>query len=605
MKDGVNIAINRLLLAAATIGALASCGGSSDTPIIQSQSAPAIEAARVVDANSLLNWAEIAYSSLFPSHQPNVILEPFTYRYYPETQNYVGLAGNRVYVLGPLSGGSLLDVGRADDFFCNVYPSSCLTPTITSIRESQTTELRDLARGQQTYSSRLTFSGKLSNALAPNLRIRIADGDLRLLGYAQMSTTLDWSFATSEYLALGRHSFSAVVVDQADTVVESSQTWDIDILSRTPTRDFRSIAVSSGLSCAINPQKSLTCWPANSDFEPNIIPNTEDAAAVAIAPNAGHACIVVLNGTVRCWGGNGVGQLGSAGPSVMVPKSVPDLANVVDVVTGSNNTCALRVDGKVFCWGQMVYFDLYREGNATFNTLVAYGDFLLSVPTEIPGLTDVVQLSAAYNRICALRRNGVVTCFGGTPTTFPYSPSEVANFVGKLKLYDVPGMRGIRSMSVGTRQVCGIVITGEVICWGINDFGSLGAPIRDEPYLTAVRVEGVTDAIGITSGEHTCVVTASRLTKCWGDHEQIYNGWLDSVAVDAMSSGGSAVEVPLLQGMVILARSDTSFYTLCGQHENGHIMCWGYSLSGDLGVKFLQKSPNGDYNFPPTQVLGL
>jgi phosphatidylethanolamine-binding protein (PEBP) family uncharacterized protein len=115
--------------------ALQACSGSADGPPAARMAATARAAsvATVPDATALMNWAEAAYPSLFPGPQPdNTSVAPYTYRYYPQTGNYLGVAGSDVYVLGPVaslvapaSGGGLYKVGVLADFACNVYPASC------------------------------------------------------------------------------------------------------------------------------------------------------------------------------------------------------------------------------------------------------------------------------------------------------------------------------------------------------------------------------------------------------------------------------------------------------------------------------------------------
>ncbi len=54
------------------------------------------------DTETLLNWAENTYPAIFPSRQATQNIEPWLYRYYPETGIYVGVnkSDNNVYVLG-------------------------------------------------------------------------------------------------------------------------------------------------------------------------------------------------------------------------------------------------------------------------------------------------------------------------------------------------------------------------------------------------------------------------------------------------------------------------------------------------------------------------
>jgi uncharacterized protein (DUF1800 family) len=77
---------------------------------------------RLPDVQTLLDWAEGQYPQLFPTHEGNRDLSPYVYRFYPDSGNYVGVAGRDVYVLGPASNGVLLRVGALDDFAALVHP---------------------------------------------------------------------------------------------------------------------------------------------------------------------------------------------------------------------------------------------------------------------------------------------------------------------------------------------------------------------------------------------------------------------------------------------------------------------------------------------------
>lgn len=54
------------------------------------------------DTEKLLNWAENTYPDFFPNHQVTQSIEPWLYRYYPDTGIYAGVnkSDNSVYVLG-------------------------------------------------------------------------------------------------------------------------------------------------------------------------------------------------------------------------------------------------------------------------------------------------------------------------------------------------------------------------------------------------------------------------------------------------------------------------------------------------------------------------
>ena len=91
-------------------------------------------AGRHLQTTELFNFAERQYASLFPSHESNLVSSPYTYRFYPGSGNYVGVAGGTVYLLGPASGGAVQPVGAVDDFYCAVVPQEC-TKGPASVRD--------------------------------------------------------------------------------------------------------------------------------------------------------------------------------------------------------------------------------------------------------------------------------------------------------------------------------------------------------------------------------------------------------------------------------------------------------------------------------------
>ncbi len=73
------------------------------------------------DAAALFDWAESIHAKFFPEPQADRFEPPYVYRFYPSTGNYVGVAGDDVYVLGPVSGNVLLNVGKLSDFAASVH----------------------------------------------------------------------------------------------------------------------------------------------------------------------------------------------------------------------------------------------------------------------------------------------------------------------------------------------------------------------------------------------------------------------------------------------------------------------------------------------------
>jgi hypothetical protein len=76
--------------------------------------APTNLSASGTQSDCLFRWAESNYTTLFsPSGGNSVSMSPFRYRYYPDSNAYLGVsdADNKLYYVGPLSGNRLLGLG--------------------------------------------------------------------------------------------------------------------------------------------------------------------------------------------------------------------------------------------------------------------------------------------------------------------------------------------------------------------------------------------------------------------------------------------------------------------------------------------------------------
>lgn len=90
-----------------------------------------------VTFDELFKWAEAKYPQYFwPPNQSNQQFQPYTYRYYPDTKNYLGFAGDSIYILGPISGGAIAQVGRVADYACLAAPQRCSAPGAPTLQSA-------------------------------------------------------------------------------------------------------------------------------------------------------------------------------------------------------------------------------------------------------------------------------------------------------------------------------------------------------------------------------------------------------------------------------------------------------------------------------------
>jgi hypothetical protein len=75
--------------------------------------------------DEIFDWAQGAYPQYFPGPASTVYTPGAVYRHYPQTGNYVGVLGEQVAILGPVSGNQLQVVGTVGTFACLAIPVRC------------------------------------------------------------------------------------------------------------------------------------------------------------------------------------------------------------------------------------------------------------------------------------------------------------------------------------------------------------------------------------------------------------------------------------------------------------------------------------------------
>lgn len=310
-----------------------------------------------------------------------------------------------------------------------------------------------------------------------------------------------WGKAIPHQLGAGRAAPPTRVVDAGGEIVKLASAGDhtctVDRAgtlqcwmfgSKTPPPPARvdgiaDVALGRTMVCARAAGGALSCWSTRSDGKlgmgttlrpgarkrrhPKIAdlhPEVTDlgASAVVVSAAQGHACAARVDGSLWCWGSNVDSRRGGDEPSAVVPVPIDGLGTcVADVSAGERHTCARMVDASVQCWGRN------REGQLGDGTRGEPRD----APAQVPGLSGVRQISLGDRHSCARKGDGSVWCWGqnehgqlgdGSTTTRP-SPVLVSGLGA-----------GVVELSAGARHTCARKDDGSIWCWGHNDRGQLG-----------------------------------------------------------------------------------------------------------------------------------
>ncbi len=342
---------------------------------------------------------------------------------------------------------------------------------------------------------------------------------------------------------------------------------------------YTQVDVAAENTCAVVSDGSLRCWGGNSvgqlGPETNIIrplpfpiPGRHDVRSVAAGWS--YTCVLLHSGEVDCWGGNTGGELGCPSPvgSDNGPSCTPYPAGspIEQIVGGAQRPCVRKNDGTVACWGRNDHYDLGNGIRADS-----------PVPTAVFGISSATAIATGVWQGCAVMTNGSLQCWGandraqlgnGTIATTPV-PTTVSGLDGS----------GAKVLAAATAEdhSCALLSDGAVSCFGDNLYGELGNGEIESPRATPVPCVFSRPAARLACGIwFTCAALDDGSVECLGrgDGGQLGNG------ASTMSLVPVKVALPAGTSLGAIA---AKYNHVCGLSQQGQLWCWGANASGQLG----------------------
>jgi alpha-tubulin suppressor-like RCC1 family protein len=360
-----------------------------------------------------------------------------------------------------------------------------------------------------------------------------------------------------------------------------------------PARTAAGLFDHSGAhGCAIVDGDQLVCWGNNFLGQlgdgtetdrplPTAVQQPATPAPVQVSVGVAHSCAVYDDGTARCWGSNGSGQLGRLPTD---PRSTPgeaiDLPGpVASITAGSEHTCALLDDGSVWCWGGLLTATLLVGSNPGSRSLAEPVG-----PIDFGDQRTAIAVSAGERHTCAALDDGAVVCWGsndvgqlGDGTGMP---------AGEPVAADLPVGVKARAVAAGDAHSCAVVDTvdddGQLWCWGLDLFGQLGVGSpgggsEDSP----VQVVGLPGPVVSVAGgyNHTCALLADATMWCWGWDNGALGSGEPTFGPVALPSG--PVPFPPNRSVVAIG---LGFTNSCALADDATLRCWGENNTSQLGT---------------------
>jgi alpha-tubulin suppressor-like RCC1 family protein len=304
-----------------------------------------------------------------------------------------------------------------------------------------------------------------------------------------------------------------------------------------------------------------------------------------MSTGSGHACAVVADGSVQCWGLNDRGQLGNgalgaanqSSPAVTAQLPGQSLA----VAAGGKHSCAV-VGREVWCWGENTFGQI-GDGTSPTNRPVPVRVVMDPTTTPVTPFDSAVGVVAGISHTCAVRTDGTVWCWGdhsvgqlGSAASLGgVSKTPVQVRLGDCSRGCIPGgpLLGVTSLAAGEKHTCALRATGAAYCWGLRD--GLGDDIGSNIGFAVPVSLHPPDLVGLAAGgSHTCGVEANGHVLCWGR-----NG---SGQLGTGSTTESMTPVPV-PGLGNVSQVTAGRLHTCALLWDGSIRCWGENNRGQLG----------------------
>jgi alpha-tubulin suppressor-like RCC1 family protein len=268
--------------------------------------------------------------------------------------------------------------------------------------------------------------------------------------------------------------------------------------------------------------------------------NLGTSYAKALSAGLEFTCALLATSQVKCWGDNTYGQLGVSGTHGSTSGTMGTNLPAIDfgtgrtakaISTGREHACAILDNNTVKCWGANTYGQL-----GTGDTISVLYPVLATNPVVDLGTGRTAKAIAvgAYHT-CAILDNGTLKCWGynvmgqlGTDSTSTLGDGsgEMGDALLPINLGTGRTAKAIAASKRGDRDyTCAVLDNGTLKCWGANDLGQLGQ--GDIEYrgdqsgemaaLTAVDLgTGMTITAVAMGAAHNCVLLTSTNIKCFG-----------------------------------------------------------------------------------------
>ena len=393
-----------------------------------------------------------------------------------------------------------------------------------------------------------------------------------------------------------------------------------------------SICAGVASTCAVLDNGDVRCWGDASDGNvdspittaPNVLPVVNlgvGEKAAKVSCRGYHACALLDDGDVKCWGNGNEGALGQGNEdpfNIFTDGEVPSVdlglsggVRVKDLCAMPDYSCVLLDNGDIKCWGWGEFGVLGHESPESIGD--EPGEMGINLGTVNLGTNrTAVQLACGGLHMCAILDNKRVKCWGANMHIDPFEDSlplgalgfdSIAAVVGSspgsmgdnLPFIDLGTNAEVAQLEAGYGFTCALLESREIKCWGSGANGVLGneasRPILGRAELDQmgdslkpVDIGEARDVIEISVGlSSVCALLDTGRILCWGNGNALGTGEIfGNIGDDPGEMGNNLLPVDLGTGQNVL-KVVAGFEHTCALLTTQQLKCWGFSEYYQLG----------------------
>ncbi|HEY0906526.1 MAG TPA: hypothetical protein VGE17_04945, partial [Methylophilus sp.] len=384
-------------------------------------------------------------------------------------------------------------------------------------------------------------------------------GDYHTCGTQTDGTAGCWGLGTSGQIGNGNTVNSSVALQESSL----STNWAL-------------IKAGGSQTCGVKTNGSLWCWGYNGQGQLGNGNNTSQSNPTresgnatnwkSVTTNNNNTCAVKTNGTLWCWGINSYGQVNgnNLGTSSNTPfQEITGATNWDTVISGNEHVCATKTDGALYCWG--------NNSSGALGTEIYQDSYF--TPRYEPSSFNWAQVSTASDYSCGIKTNGTLWCWGANDYGQHGNGTLVKSFT---PVQESTGATHWKSVSVAAGYACAVTTDGKIYCWGSDSTGALGNGASGSQTSPMQEATGNTNWVSVSTGsQHACGLRSDNTLWCWGADSfgQLGNG-------AGTTTQQSAVQVTSPASWLNVS---AGYLHTCAVNTENKLYCWGYDSSGQLG----------------------